>query len=229
MSNSLFSIAKIIEEKYNGNVLGTNCLEEKLSIEKDSEINKEKLKTMVYLYELGNPLNKNELDYIEAKIIKFITSDPFELAKCFELYSISSDVVCNPHGLSGDLLYILSNLLNLKRDLTIEEKFNDNMMVIKNRLGKYLPDILKMIIDISENYEKNNCQKISENTILMKNLYSMVIKRNVASENYKMFDIDLDKYFDSFQDNIITKIAFLIFIAYIIGKIINTFKVEYKV
>tara|TARA_B100000035_G_C20991976_1_gene550604 strand:+ start:795 stop:1514 length:720 start_codon:yes stop_codon:yes gene_type:complete len=235
MSNNLFSIVEIIERKYDINVPDGNelpgkaCFNEKLMIEQDETINIDKLNSIRYLYELGNPLNKEELEYVESKIIKFITTDPFEISECFELYNITQNVCNNPRGLSGDLMDILANMINLERDSTLEETFSRYMNVVENRLGKYIPDILKNILDISETYEKNNCEKISENTIMMQKLFSTVIKKNASHENYKMPTAELTGYFDSFQDNIITKIAMLAFLAYIIGKIINTFNVQYKV
>ena len=150
MSNNLFSIVNLIEERYDinvpvGNELpGNLCLQEKMSIEKDATINMDKLVSMEYLYELGNPLNKEELDYVEAKIIKFITTDPFEIAECFELYNITQDV-CNQQGLSNDLMAVLANLINLKIDVEVDDNFNENMHVVEVRLGKYVPDILEPI------------------------------------------------------------------------------------
>lgn len=235
MSNKLFSIVEIIEMNYginvpSGNELpGKECFHEKLMIEKDDSINIDKLESIRYLYELGNPLNKEELDYVEAKIIKFITTDPFEISECFELYNITQDICENPRGLSGDLMEILGNMINLERDSTLEETFNRYMNVVENRLGKYVPDILKNILDISETYEENNCSKISENTLMMRKLYKTVIRKNASHENYKLPTSKLNNYFDSFQDNIITKIAMLAFLAYIVGKIINTFNIQYKV
>ena len=235
MSNNLFSIVEIIERGYginvpDGNQLpGKECFHEKLMIEKDETINMDKLDSIRYLYELGDPLNREELDYVEAKIIKFITTDPFEISECFELYNITQNVCDNPRGLTGDLMELLANMINLERDSTLEETFNRYMNVVEHRLGKYVPDILKNILDISETYEKNNCSKISENTLMMKKLFSTVIKKNASHENYKLPTSKLNNYFNSFQDNIVTKIAMLAFLAYIVGKIINTFNVQYRV
>lgn len=234
MSNNLFLIINLIEEKYNidvpgGSILpGKLCFQEKLSIEQDNSININKLKSIEHLYELGNPLNKEELEYVEAKIIKFITTNPFDIAECFELYSIAQDV-CNKQGLSTDLMGLLADLINLKRDVPVGDNFVENMHVVEVRLAKYIPDILKNIIDISETYEKNNCNKISENTLLMKKLYSTIIKKNASHKDYKLPDINIGEYFNSFQSNIFTKIALLVFFAYIIGKIIGTFNVQYKI
>lgn len=235
MTDNLLSIVKIIEEKYNldvpdGNTLpGEECLYEKLSIEKDETINKDKIKSMRYLYELGNPINKEELDYVESKIIKFITSDPYEISECFNLYNITQEV-CNPRGLSGDLMDILASMITLKRNNNLENSFKNYMITVENRLGKYIPDIIKNILDISETYENNYCNGvISENTILMKKLYSTIIKKNSSHKNYKFPDLNIMKYFESFQDNILTRIIFLGFLAYILGKIIGTFNVSYKI
>lgn len=233
MTNNLLSIIKLIEDHYNidvpeGNDLpGKVCLNEKLSIEADVEVNINKINSMVYLYELGDPINKGELDYIESKIIKFIITDPFEIAECLELYNITTDV-CSQQGLSQDLMLILGNLINLKVD-EVEEDFYENMIVVEKRLGKYIPDILKNIINISETYEKNNCNRVSGNTLIMKKLYEKVINKNISHENYKMPDINIGEFIESFQTNMITKIAFLAFLAYIIGKLISTFKVQYKI
>lgn len=236
MSGNLFSILDLIEENYkiSGETSTISsaraCFNEKMMIDNDNSVNRDKLESIIYLHELGDPLNKDVLDYIEAKIVKFITIDPYEIANCFEKYTIIETIVCNNSGgLSSDLMMILANMLNLKRDINEREDFLENINVVENRLGKYVPDILKNILDISELYEKKNCSKVSENTHMMKKLHSTIIKKNASHENYKMPNVEIGNYFDSFQDNIITKIALLAFFAYIIGKIISTFNVQYKV
>lgn len=235
MSTSLFSIIDLIEEKYERvtpegtESNGKLCIQGKLEIEGDNTVNIDKINSMEYLYELGDPLNKEELDYVESKIIKFITTDPDDLADCLDIYNISQELICGNDGISKDSLLILANIINLKSDVSIQDDFNENMIVVENRLGKYVPDIIKNIIDISETYEKNNCTSVSETTKIMKRLYSKVINKHIANKDYEMPDINIGGFFESFQANIFTKIIFLIFIAYILGKIINLFNVKYNI
>ena len=167
--------------------------------------------------------------YIESKITKFIITDAHDISECLQLYTATQEFCNKSSGLSYELIDILGNLINLKSDIPEGDNFTDQMKVVESRLGKYVPDIIKKIISISENYEKKNCNKISNNTQTMKLLYSRIIKKNASHEDYEMPDIDIGGFFQSFQKNIITKSILLLFLAYLIGRIINLFSVRYNI
>ena len=105
------------------------------------------------------------------------------------------------------------------------------MKVVENRLGKYVPDIVEKLIEISEKYEKNNCSDVSDNTMILKRLHPRIMKKNASHEEYEMPEIDFDVkgFIEGFQTNMLTKTIFLAFLAYIVGKIISLFSVNYSV
>ena len=233
MANNLLSIIETIEGKMNidkpvGSILpGEVCLDELLSIEEDDTININKLNSMTYLYELGDPNNRDELMYVESKIIKFLITEPYDMSECLDLYNITQEI-CN-QGLSHELMTILAQLINLNPETPVGEGFDNKLKTVENRLGKYVPDIIKQIMTISELYEQRNCNRISQNTKILKLLYSRIIKKNTSHEDYKMPSMDISGFFESFQANIITKSILLLFIAYVIGRIINLFNVQYNI
>ena len=99
------------------------------------------------------------------------------------------------------------------------------IMSISKRLLKYLPDVIEKIIDIAEHYEKQKCNgELHKNTKILKEIYSSLFTQ-------RKMDIDLpnlgvQEFFRDFQENILTKIILLIFIAYIVTQLIKLFNVN---
>ena len=55
---------------------------------------------------------------------------------------------------------------------------------VESRLSKYIPGIINKIIHFSEVYEKKNCNnKVSNNTIILRKLYSKIINANIYSSD----------------------------------------------
>lgn len=232
MSNNPLSIIDLMEKEYNVNVEGVNssgkrCFNNLFEIDGDNSTNIEKIKSMKHLYELGESNNMEELMYVENKIKKFILTEPHHISECLELYNFTQDF-CES-GISNKLIPLLGKIVNLETEGG--EGFEENMKVVENRLGKYVPDIIEKLLEISEKYEKNNCSNISDNTKLLKRLQNRIMKKNAAYEEYEMPEInfDLKSYVEGFQTNMLTKTIFLAFLAYIIGKIISLFSVNYNV
>ena len=208
---------------------GSVCLKDLLSIEQDSSININKIYSMEYLYELGDPNNREELLYVESKIIKFLTIDAYDISECFDLYTFTQDL-CK-QGISYEILPLLGDLINLKVDTITDDDFKEDLKIVENRLGKYVPQIIEQIINFSEIYEKKNCAgQISNNTLIMKRLHTKLLNTIIPSiESDSFFDIDLGGFFKSFQSNIITKVILLIFIGYILSLFFKLFSIRYRI
>ena len=232
MSNNPLSIIDLMEREYDVNIEGNDsagkrCFNNLFEIEGDNNVNIDKIKSLRHLYELGDSNNMEELMYVENKIKKFILTDPHHISECLDLYNFAQDF-CET-GISNELIPLLGKIVNLETDGG--QGFEENMKVVENRLGKYVPDIVEKLIEISEKYEKNNCSDISDNTMILKRLHPRIMKKNASHEEYKMPEIDFDTkgFIEGFQTNMLTKTIFLAFLAYIVGKIISLFSVNYSV
>ena len=85
-----------------------------------------------------------------------------------------------------------------------KEEYRDNMEVVSNKLLRYVPEVLKKIIDISEHYEKYKCNgKVNENTLLLKQVHKNLFNKPILMN---MPDLGIETFFKSFNQNIITKI-----------------------
>jgi len=232
MSNNPLSIIELMETEYDVNIegddsAGKRCFNNLFEIEGDNSVNIDKIKSMRHLYELGDSNNMEELMYVENKIKKFILTDPHHISECLDLYNFAQDF-CE-RGISNELIPLLGKIVNLETDGGVG--FEENMKVVENRLGKYVPDIVEKLIEISEKYETNNCSDVSDNTMILKRLHPRIMKKNASHEEYEMPEIDFDVkgFIEGFQTNMLTKTIFLAFLAYIIGKIISLFSVNYNV
>ena len=232
MSNNPLSIIELMEKEYDISIEGDDssgkrCFNNLFEIEGDNTVNIEKIKSMRHLYELGESDNRDELLYVENKIKKFIITDPHHISDCLDLYNFTQDF-CST-GMTTELIPLLGKVINLETDGG--DGFEENMKVVENRLGKYVPDIVEKIIKISEKYENDNCTRLSDNTMMLKRLQPRIMKKNASHEEYEMPEIDFDikGFIEGFQTNMLTKTIFLAFLAYIIGKIISLFNVSYNV
>ena len=125
----------------------------------------------------------------------------------------------------------MGDLINLKVDTITDDDFKEDLKIVENRLGKYVPQIIEQIINFSEIYEKKNCAgQISNNTLIMKRLHTKLLNTIIPSiESDSFFDIDLGEFFKSFQSNIITKVILLIFIGYILSLFFKLFSIRYRI
>lgn len=232
MSSNPLSIIELMEKEYDVTIKGDDsagkrCFNGLFEIEGDNKVNIEKIKSMKHLYELGDSKNREELMYVENKIKKFLVTEAHHISECMDLYNFTQDFCAK--GMSNELIPLLGKIINLESEGG--DGFEENMKVVENRLGKYVPDIIQKLLEISEKYEKDNCSKLSHNTMLLKNLHPRIMKKNASHEEYEMPEIDFDvkSFIEGFQTNMLTKTIFLAFLAYIIGKIIGLFTVNYSV
>jgi len=215
-----------------------SCIYGKLSIIEGSSDNErynlllENIGNMYNIYDLGKANRTEELNHIERLILKFIVSDVTEYDECFNSHidtnaQLTIDLLCN-EGISKDPMNLLGILLSLKDNpetYTIQE-----IERVTSRLLKYVPDIIKKIIEISEVYEKSKCSNVvSNNTTILKGIYTSLINPQNRGTDFDVSGFGIQEFLSSFNDNIITKSIMLLFLAYIIGKIIGLLNIHYNV
>ena len=208
------------------NVEFEGCLNRSMMTDHDDDDFLRRINTYVHLSELGDPDNRKDLLYVEAKIIKFITINPSKISKCFDIVYIT-DKICEK-GLSSNAIEMLGYFLKLNTNDIDNQKYKQNIRIISNRLLKYLPDIIKKIITIAEYYEKKNCNgELAKNTIILKEIYNNIFEKNNRM-SFEFAELGVIEFFQDFQKNIFTKSILLIFIAFIISQFISLFKVNYN-
>ena len=212
------------------------CLFDKLSELEDPLPEHQSLLTnigaMDNIYDLGRSNKSRELDHIEKLILKFIVTDISEYTVCinFDNDPNKTEIINNlcSEGVSQNPIDLLSELLQLRSN-NPENYTSQEIERVTNRLLRYVPDIFNKIINISEAYETNNCSNISNRTAILKKVYDNIIKDQRYDNSFDVSGFGIQEFFSSFNDSIITKSIMLLFLAYIIGKIIGLFNIHYNV
>ena len=145
-----------------------------------------------------------------------------DLVDCFT-YNISYDI-CNT-GFSDRPMKILGNLMNIQTDASnLQEGLYEEKIVVR-KLLKYIPSIMRKILEIAEKVEMERCDNVSKKTQLYKEIYKdLFIESNVMK--FELPDMGIFKFFEDFNRNIYTKIILLIILTFMISKIISLFKVN---
>jgi hypothetical protein len=185
-----------------------------------------RIKNFETLAEYGDPKNRSDLLYLQAKIIRFITLNPKDVFKTLDIVYVIPDDLCEI-GLTGDSMKVLAKLLDV--DIKVDNKTQmKNTKTVYNLLFKYIPDIMKQIIDISEEYEKSKCNgEIHPNTVMMKDIHKhLFINSNMSS--FSIPDLGISDFFIDFKQNILTKVILLAFIAFVVSKLVSLFKIQYN-
>jgi hypothetical protein len=204
-----------------------DCINKLMMTEHNDAEHISRMKKYTQLHKYGDPKNRSDLLYLQAKIIRFITLNPKDVFKCLDIVYIIPDDLCDV-GLTGDSMKVLANLLDV--DVSVDNKTQlKHTKTVYDLLVKYIPDVMKQIIDISEEYELNKCNgKAHVNTTMMKNIYkNLFINNNMTS--FMMPDLGISDFFIDFKQNILTKVILLAFIAYVISKLVNLFKIQYNI
>lgn len=199
------------------------CINQLMMTEHDDDDHLRRINNFNNLSDLGNPDNRKDLLYIEAKILKFMIIDPSKMSDCFDIVYLT-DEVCNI-GLTSNATQMLGRFLKMNTDNVDDENYDENMRVLTKRLLKYLPNMIKKIIEIAENYEKQKCNgELHKNTKLLKEIYNnLFLKMNMKID---LPSLNFGGFFQDFEQNIFTKIILLIFIAYIISHFIKLFNIN---
>ena len=191
--------------------------------EHDDEEYIRKINEMEHLTDLGDPKNRKELLYIEAKIIKFLIIDTSDVSTCLDIVYLT-DEICKI-GLTSNPTKLVGEFLKLNTDNVDDKNYSDKMRLITNRILKHLPNIIEKVIEISEYYESQKCNdKLHKNTKLLKEIHSNLFTQKTME--IKLPKLGVKEFFRDFEENIFTKIILLIFISYIITQLIKLFKVN---
>jgi len=164
--------------------------------------------------------NFEHLKYIERKIKKFLGTDTEDFVTVFESH-VNYDKLCS-EGFSTRPMEILGNLLKLNVDGSVNEQgFQEEKRVFKMLL-KYVPSLIKKVLEISEELEMFKCDRVTKKTRLYREIYrDLFINSNVLK--FELPDLGVTEFFSDFNKNIYTKIILLIFIGFIISRIISLF------
>ena len=168
------------------------------------------------LLELGNPVNSNELDFIENVIINFIDLTNSEIGLLFADY-------CGGEDLNIDLLLTLAIFYNnnLNDFSNVEDAILIKTTNILNRLSRYLPDVFLKILT-----GMKMCPNNSTKYMVLENVFRTMFKFNNTSVN-----LDLFSGFKSVMDYLkklqtIEMVIAIIAIAFVLSKVFDMFKVN---
>jgi len=110
---------------------------------------------------------------------------------------------------------------------TDSEQHEQNIKVVSDRLLKYVPELLKKILDISTTYETDYCGMISPKTQLLKEIYDNLFKKEIS---LNIPDLGLGGFFNDFSDyGIVGKIVLMMFFVFILTQVVSLFKVNVAV
>ena len=168
--------------------------------------------------------NPKDVEYIENKIKKFLGTSKEDLVDCFLLSNGEYGDICND-GFSDRPMRILSRLMSLQSDNSfLEEGLYEEKIVIK-KLVRYVPNLMKKILDISEKIEQTRCDMVSKKTLLYKEIYKDLF---IDSHMMKMQlpDLGISSFLEDFNRNIYTKIILIVLVTFLISKIISLFKIN---
>ena len=201
------------------------CMNQLMTTEHDDEKHLRRINNYVQLTDLGDPKNREDLLYIEAKILKFLIIEPREISKCLDIVYLT-DEVCKI-GLTSNPAQMMGHFLKMNTDNVDDENYDDKMRIITKKILKYTPDMVQKVIDISEYYEKQTCNgEIHKNTKLLKEIYASLFIQ--TSMTVDLPNLGFGDFFYDFEKNIYTKIVLLIFIAYIIAQFIKLFTINFN-
>ena len=199
------------------------CMNQLLMTEHDDDEYLKRINSYEHLTDLGDPNNRKDLLYVEAKIIKFLIIDPSDIGDCLDIVYLT-DEICEI-GLTSNPTQMMGKFLKMNTDNVDDENYDDKMRLLTKKLLKYLPDIIKKIIDIAEYYESQKCNdELHKNTKLLKEIYSSLFTE--SNMKIDMPNLGIGDFFKDFEENIFTKILLLIFIAYIVTQFIKLFSVN---
>ena len=202
------------------------CMNQLMMTEHDDDEHLRRINSYSKLTDLGDPNNRKDLLYVEAKINKFLIIDPSEIGECLDIVYLT-DEICEI-GLTSNPTQIMGKFLKMNTDNVDDEKYNDKMRIITKKLLKYLPSIIQKIIDISEYYEKQKCSnELHKNTKLLKEIYINLFTQSSMTINLP--NLGFGDFFKDFDENIYTKIILLIFIAYTVTQFIKLFTVNFNI
>ena len=170
--------------------------------------------------------NLEDLKYIERKIMKFLGTNTNEFIDLFN--SIEDNFFDCNIGLSMKSMDFLLNFLKLNIDINLDEQTFIEEKRVLDTILKFVPNLMKKILDISENVEIIKCGVVSKKTLLYKEIYSQLFIHTNPLK-VELPNLGIMDFFSDFNSNIYTKIILLVFIGFIVSRIISLFTVNFQV
>ncbi len=183
-----------------------------------------RIKNYNSIKELGE--NFEDLKYIERKIIKFLGTNTNDFIDIFN--SVEDNFFDCNNGLSMKSMEILLSFLKANMNINLDEQTFIEEKRVLDIILKFIPNLMKKILSISETVEELKCGFISKKTLLYKEIYGQLFL-NTNPLKVVLPNIGISDFFSDFNHNIYTKIILLIFIGFIISRIISLFTVNLQV
>jgi len=162
----------------------------------------------------------DDIRYIEKKIMKFLGTNTEDFVDVF-MNHVSINTLC-ADGFATRPMDILGNLLKLNIDSNLDDRELISEKQVIKRLLKYVPSLMRKVLDISERLEVVTCDRVSKKTQLYIEIYrDLFVDSNVLK--FELPDLGIIDFFKDFNRNIYTKIILLIFVGFIISRIISLF------
>lgn len=222
----LIDIFMITKDDNDGHLLESNL---NALLDTDVEPSKEemiieRIGNYTSILQLGE--HPDDIRYIEKKIMKFLGTNTEDFVDVF-MNHVSINSLC-ADGFATRPMDILGNLLKLNIDSDIDDRELIAEKQVIKRLLKYVPSLMRKVLDISERLELVTCDRVSKKTQLYLEIYNdLFIDSNVLK--FDLPNLGIMDFFKDFNRNIYTKIILLIFIGFIISRIISLFSVNVAV
>ena len=138
-----------------------------------------------------------------------------------------SDYICKV-GVSSNAVKVIISFLNMESELGENEEINQKIEKVTHEIGKYIPDLIRKIINVSEYFEKNTpeCEDVSHNTKLLKELYSKLFK---PTFNIHFPDFNLSKMIEDISEYPGGQLILLLVFSYIFIQILQLFRINYTI
>ena len=175
-----------------------------------------------------NKIDEDDIDMIVNICKSFEELSPTDIMNCLE--NINIDPILNKkicHGTitlqSVDVLFIVLSFFGIHIN---SDNVNDGNVEkvehLVNRITPYVQKILRKILDMAEYIEGNHCDKISNNTKILKTFYNKLFHtRDPIKYPFSDYKIKFD-WFKEFN-NPIGKVILLVFVAFIFAQIVKLF------
>tara|TARA_Y100001958_G_scaffold47863_2_gene31941 strand:+ start:7155 stop:8792 length:1638 start_codon:yes stop_codon:yes gene_type:complete len=199
-----------------------NCIDEILYTGDDDKEMIEDIKSR----ELKN-YKKKHYKYIEKKLDRLISIRPSDLQSCFKLINNVDEYICKGM-LSTSVFNIINMIINLfgvKIDLYKINKESSDYHKLKKLIDIIIPRIptfMKRLIDLSKYFEKIYCDgKISSTTLILEKINNDIISKQIDVQYNLLDNYNINfSFFDDFTKNIYGKIVLLIFVSFLISKLL---------
>ena len=169
----------------------------------------------------------DDYKYIEKKLDRLISIRPSDLHSCFNLINGIEQYICK--GMMTISIFsvfsLVINILGMNIDLYKikgDSPEYENLKKLIDIIVPKLPEFVKRLLDLSTFFEKKYCDgKITSTTMILEKLNNELFSNNIDIKYglFDNYDIGFD-FFDDFTKNIYGKIILLIFISFLISKLL---------